>query len=486
MIPHPPVYTELLADAEVSRVVEAALRVLAEVGMEIHSEEGLDRLADHGVRVEHASRRARFSPDFVMNRLEKAPRAWTLQARNPDRSVEIGRDALVLGPGYGSAFVGDARGERRPATLDDLRTFLRLGAACDVVDLAGGLVVEPCDVEPSLRPAEVTYALLTESDKPIMGSVDGARGADIALDMAEIVFGSLDGRLAVLGLININSPLRLEARMADAMIAYLRRGQPLLFTPGILMGVTAPVTPLGALVQATAELMACVVLTQVFRPGAAVMVGLGGFGADLRSAGTGFGRPEQVMATYLGAQVARRLGLPYRCSPMTTGAFLSDCRAGCERMMTAMAAWHAGAHLGLQSFGILDSINTMSLEQFVLDAEYWGYLRHVASGLNADAEALAVEEILALPGDYMSTDHTIRHFRKTLHLPSLVPAQSYDAWVRQGKRDVASLAAERAAALAATTAATPLPPDVCRDLEAYLLAARRSGNGGLTRGRTSG
>ena len=57
--------------------------------------------------------------------------------------------------------------------------------------------------------------------------------------MAKTVFGSLD-RAVVVGLVNINSPLRLDRPMAEALLAYAAARQPVLLTPGIMMGMTAP------------------------------------------------------------------------------------------------------------------------------------------------------------------------------------------------------------------------------------------------------
>ena len=336
--------------------------------------------------------------------------------------------------------MADAQGTRRSATLEDFRRFALLAAESDLVDITGGLLVEPGDVPPEQRPEVLTRALLECSPKPLLGSVAGAEGAQSSLAVAREAFPDLEATPAILGLININSPLRLDARMAEALLVYVRAGQPVLLTPGILMGITAPVTVAGALAQAFAELIGCVVLTQVLRPGVPVIIGLGGFGSDLRVAGSGFGRPEQALGTLLGAQLARRLKLPYRASPGVTGAFSPDARAGYESMMTAFAAWSSGAHVGLQAFGILDHINAMCFEKLVLDLGMWDYIKRVATAGGVNGETLAMEAIAACPQDYLTAEHTMRHFREELLTPALAPPLSYDAWLEQGRPDTLALA----------------------------------------------
>ena len=349
MIQHPRSYTEPLSTEDADAVLEASLRVLGEVGMVIQSDEARARLSDAGARIEQGTGRVRFPSDLVQAHLRSAPSQFLLHARNPARSVEVGGDCLLVSPGYGSAFVADSKGKRRYAVMEDVRTFARLAGAAECIGITGGLLVEPSDVAPELRPLEMTRVLLTYSDKPFFGSVAGAEGAQDSIEMARIAMGDLSDQPTVLALININSPLRLDARMADALLTYVKAGQPILLTPGILMGVTAPVTPAGALVQGTAELIGGVTLAQVVRPGAPVIIGIGGFGADMRTGGSGFGRPENALGTLMGAQMARRLDLPYRCSAATTGSMLPDCRSGYERMVTALCGWNAGAHVCLQT-----------------------------------------------------------------------------------------------------------------------------------------
>ncbi len=435
MIPHPPGCTELLTARDVDAIVATALHILDEAGLTIQSLEACQRLAEVGARWDRDSMRVRIPPDSVREHVAKAPSEWILHARNPARNVAVGGRSLALAPGYGSAFVADAQGGRRPATLEDFRRFARLAGRAEIIDITGGLLVEPSDVPSEERPAVLTRTLLECSDKPLFGSVAGSDGAQQSLDVARDILGQIEDRPCVLGLININSPLRLDARMADAMLVYLQAGQPVVLTPGILMGITAPVTPAGALAQAWAELLGCVCLAQVVRPGVPVIVGTGGFAADLRSGGSGFGRPEQALSTLAAAQVARRFGLPYRCSPATTGALAPDVRSGYESMMTALSAWHGGAHLGLQAAGTLDCINAMSLVKFCVDLEIWGYIKHMARPVQADTDALALRDVLSLPTDYLSLVHTVEHFRDTCFAPTLSPATSYDIWNKTGHPD---------------------------------------------------
>lgn len=358
--------------------------------------------------------------------------------------------------------------------MADFEAFASLAGRADCIDVTGGMLVEPLDVPASLRPLETTRALIERSDKPFLGSAAGAEGARESLEMARIALGGLRGKAAVMGLVNINSPLRLDARMAGALLEYAKAGQPVLLTPGILMGVSAPVTAAGAAAQAFAELVACVTLVQAVRPGTPVIVGTGGFGSDLRTGGPGFGRPENALGTVVGAQVARRLGLPFRCSGAVTGSRLPDIRSGYERMMTAFTAWAAGAHLCLQGAGTLDSINSMSYEQFVIDVEIWGYIRRLADRPRVDTETLALDLISSLPSEYLGAAHTVEHMRREMASPLLATAKPYEEWRAEGSPDAVELATPWIGRLSGAGSVQPLEEGARRELDRYVKSRRES------------
>ena len=436
MIAHPPVYSEQLDPADVEAIIDGALSILAGTGMLIECDEAVACLLAAGCTRSEAGR-IRFPEQLCRQSIERTPARWTLHAREPENSCDVGGPAALLSPGYGSAFVADLDGQRRSATMDDFRRFARMAAEAELVDITGGLLVEPADVDPAARPVELTRALIETSGKPFFGSVAGGEGAAQSLRMAGEVLPEINTQPHMLGLININSPLRLDARMAEAMLVYVRAGQPIVLTPGILMGITAPATVAGAMVQAFAEMIGGVSLAQILEPGAPLIIGTGGFGADLRVGGSGFGTPEQALSTLLCGQIARRLGIPCRCSPAVTGAFGPDARAGYESMMTALCGWQAGAHLCMQAAGILDFINAMSYEKFAIDLELWGYIKRISTSAKMDADTMALDVIASVPNNYMAEMHTLAHFRQETYAPTLAPPLTYEDWVRAGMPDVA-------------------------------------------------
>ena len=192
MITHPLQYCQKLTVKDVEKILEASLCILQTKGMIFQSPQACRLLAEAGAKVDFQRQHAIFSEDLVLDSIAKAPGRWTLYARNPDHNVSIGGKELVVSPGYGSAFIADGKGSRRESTMKDFENMALLSGFSPAIDITGGLLVEPNDITTKFRPLEITYALIRQSDKPFMGSVAGALGAEESLDMSRIVFGDLD------------------------------------------------------------------------------------------------------------------------------------------------------------------------------------------------------------------------------------------------------------------------------------------------------
>lgn len=468
MINHPAQFCQTASKQDIDTILDASLHILETKGLIVQSQQLCQTLAKTGMKTDIKEQRVYFPKKLVLEFLKKVPSKWTLHARNPKKNVEIGGSNLVVIPGYGSAFIADETGQRRESNLSDFERLSLMAYSSDVIDITGGLIVEPNDIYTPFRPLEITYALIRNSDKPFMGSVANSEGARESIEMSRIVFGDITKKPCLVGLININSPLRLDACMANALVTYVEAGQPVLLTPGIMMGISAPVTFAGAMVQAFAELIGCTVLIQILRAGAPVIIGLGGFGSDLRNGSTGFGRPENALSIQVGAQIARQLNIPFRCSAAVTSARKPDCQSGYERMMTAMAAYHSGSHFCLQAAGILDSINIMSYEQYVIDLEIWSYIKRLSEKMVINSETLALDIIGSHTENYLAHEHTVRHMREELFIPCLVPPQSYEQWWSSNNKDIVEKAHEVVNKTLKNIEKPELDKDIEKELKKYI------------------
>ena len=361
---------EILSEEAMAVLDAGWRRIVSELGMAFSSDEAVAAFRSAGQRVDD-ERVVKLDPDFLLEQVAKAPREFDLQARNPDRSVHIGGDTMVFSPVYGSPFVRQGP-TRREATLDDYRNFARLSQSFPQLDSVGGTLCEPNDVPLDSRHLDMVYTLLTESDKPFMGSVTSGPNAADTIAMAEIVFGreSIEQTPCVISIVNVNSPLLYDDRMLAALFEYARANQPLIVTPFLLMGAMSPVSIPSALAQNMAEALAGIALTQLIRPGCPVVLGSFLSNTDRQSGSPSFGTPESAVGLLCTGQIARHLGLPWRSGGGgLTSSQTVDAQGAYEAVMTMFPAMLAGANYVMHAAGWLESGLVSSYEKFDVDIE---------------------------------------------------------------------------------------------------------------------
>ena len=129
---------EVLSDESAELIEQNADTILEQVGVIFRDyPEALRLLGDAGADVD--GERVRFPRGMCRSIVSSsAPSVYTQHARNPARSVQIGGDATVLAPNYGSPFVHDLDQGRRYATLADFENFVKLTYASPYLHHSGG------------------------------------------------------------------------------------------------------------------------------------------------------------------------------------------------------------------------------------------------------------------------------------------------------------------------------------------------------------
>jgi trimethylamine--corrinoid protein Co-methyltransferase len=274
--------------------------------------------------------------------------------------------------------------------------------------------------------------------------------------------------------INVNSPLRYDARMLGGLITYARAGQATFITPFILAGAMSPISMAAALAQQNAEALAGIALTQIVRPGAPVIYGGFTTNADMRSGSPAFGTPEGAWALLAGAQLARRYGLPYRASGSLTNAKLPDAQAAYETGWTLWPAILGHSNLVMHAAGWLDGGLTVSLEKLIIDLENLAMFAFFLQGFAVDGDTLALDSIAGVGpgGHHFGTAHTQARFRTEHYQSALADRLSYDGWLDNGSPDTVQRAQRLWQAALAAYEPPPMELSVREALADYV--ARRS------------
>ena len=450
---------ELVSDEGLELLEYNADTILEEVGVEIRdAPTAIERFRAAGADVDGT--RVRFPRGMCRGLVqEHAPSVYTQHARNPERSVQIGGDATVFAPNYGSPFVHDLDDGRRYATLTDFENFVKLSYRSPYLHHSGGTVCEPVDVPVSKRHLDMVYAHLRWSDKPFMGSVTaGSRAAD-SVEMARIGFGGdLADRTVMTSLINASSPLVWDGSMLEAAETYALANQACIITPFILAGAMAPATAAGVAAQTLAEALAGMAFVQLVRPGAPVVFGSFASSMSMQSGAPTFGTPEPAIVLYTVAALARRLGVPFRSGGSLCASKVPDAQAAYESAATLFPTVMGGVNFVLHAAGWLEGGLAVGYEKFVLDCDQLGAMATFVRGIDLSENGQALDAIRDNPpgNHFLGTAHTLANFESAFYRTTTADNNSYEQWSDEGSLD----AAQRANAVWKEQLASYEPPPI--------------------------
>jgi trimethylamine---corrinoid protein Co-methyltransferase len=429
---------DLISTEGLEQIEARSEQLLQQIGVRfVEDPEALRLFHEAGAEVQ--GDRVRFPPGLLRKALETAPKTFRQHARNPERTIDLGGKNVVFGPGYGMPFVSDLDGGRRYGTIRDFENLTKLVYMSPWLHHSGGTTCEPTDLPVNKRHLDMVYAHLKWSDKPFMGSVTAPERAKDSIEMARLAFGAdfVDQNCVIMANINMNSPLVFDYAMSGAIRTYAAANQCPVIVPFVLGGATAPVSMIAAVTQAYSEVLVGCALAQLVRPSAPVVFGNFVTTVDLKSGSPSFGTPESALASYVAGQLARRVGLPIRCSGAFTSSKVPDGQAMMESVTALHAAVLSGANFVLQSAGWLEGALTMSYEKLVMDADYLGAMHRFLSGLSLDDEAFAMDTFAEVGpgGHFFGCGHTMRNYETAFYDAELSDTQSFETWSERGSAD---------------------------------------------------
>ena len=323
--------------------------------------------------------------------------------------------------------------------------FLRIVQSLNIIHQEGGGCFEPMDLPPQSRHLDLYFAQLTLLDKNAQGYPLGRDRTVDCLEMNAIALGisreDLASNTTVLAIVNTNSPMQLDVPMSEAVFELSAANQVTCITPFTLAGSMSPATLAGTLAQQTAEVLAVATLSQSIRAGAPIMYGAFASNVDMQSGAPALGTPEYSKMTLASAQIARRLGMPFRSSNTTTSN-CADAQSAYESQMSLWGAILGHANLVNHAAGWLESGLTASFEKLIIDAEMLQMLAETLKPIAINDEELALDAIAEVPpgGHHFGTAHTLERYETAFYTPILSTRQNFESWTESG----ANRAAKRA------------------------------------------
>ncbi len=250
---------------------------------------------------------------------------------------------------------------------------------------------------------------------------------------------------------------------------------PVIIGPMAQMGMTAPATIAGTLVQENAEILAGICITQLIREGIPVCYGGICHAFDMRKIQIIFSGPEQAIFNIAMAQMGSYYGFPVYINAGLTDSKLPDAQAGLECGLTLSLGTSAGADI-FGHMGICGVDQASSLDMLVMQSEVISYVESLNREISFDEDTFAMDiiEDVNQKGTFLEKSHTRKHFKKELWFPTLLNRDFYDTWREKGSLSMEKRCQERKMEILTSYEPDPIEEDLLRDLNKIVESARNN------------
>jgi trimethylamine--corrinoid protein Co-methyltransferase len=455
---------------QVELIHSEALRLLEDVGMTYESgqDDVLALVKQAGCRVDQTKQRVFFPRQVIAEMVAQAPGEFTLYSRDGKNDLILGKDKVYAGTGGTTVKVLDLdSGKVRDSVVKDILNIARLVEEMKHIHFFQNCCA-PSDVPVEHYDLNIVFAAMLGTNKHVMFGCNFEQGLrDTFRMVARIAGGEETLRARPIFSISacmIISPLKFCTQSTVNVRTAAELDVPTTVTSAPMSGSTAPMTMAGTLLQTHAEVLAGIAVHQLTRPGAPVLYGGLPAMAEMRSMGYQGGAVECGMMQAAIHQLSQWIDVPNYASSGLSDSKIPDIQAGWEKAFTTGLAVMGGNNYIHHAAGMLESMQCVAYELYVIDDEIIGQACKILQGISTGQDALAFDAIRAVGpgGNYLMSAHTLQHIRREYFQGNGVSDKSgREDWVQQGGLS----AHDRARAMVRAILDKPLTPKIHPEIE---------------------
>jgi trimethylamine--corrinoid protein Co-methyltransferase len=466
---------QFLSNEEIQIIHQSALQILSSIGMRLPHDEALELMSQKGAKIVDDNV-VRIPARLVDAAIETVPKRKevTLYGRDPKHDVTFEKHDPALACMTMAVNVIDPHTrQKRSATNDDLAALTRMADQLENIRVNGGLVT-PQEVPGEFNDWYTWATTIKNTTKHITGGMLGARCVQDAAKMGTLALG--DERLFrerpfISGWVLTLPPFGIDSESLEALMEMSRRKIPAMVSSGPILGTSSPVTIAGTIAQAHAEILGCIVVSQLVNSGAPIVYTSFARGMDMKSGNISMACPEFGILKVAMAQMGKLLDLPIRMPSMLRDSKVLDAQAGFE---TGMIGTVTGLIADLMDGMQLDMDLVVDFPDLVFCNDCMAGIRRMASDLVVDEDSLALEVMKAVGpgGTFLSQDHTFDNFRRELWTPELLERRNWDLWETDGSLDIFKVAEKKALEMLAEKSAALLSTEVENQIDEVVRMAQ--------------
>lgn len=414
-----------LTTYDASKVHEASLEVLERTGIDLFHDgtQARELLLDNGAK-EDSQERILIPRNMVEDALKKVPREFWLYNRDGDSYIEIKNGNTFFGPGSDSMYNYDKKTGRllptddsdpRNSTLNDLVENVRIADALDF-DFMMSMSL-PSDVEAKKLYATVFAEMSKNTDKPLVFTSTNLEDMKHIHDIANII----SDKPFYVAYVEPISPLRFDASCTQRLLYCAENNIPVSFAAGANCGGGAPITPVGGVVQGSAESLAGLVIAMLKNPDAKFVYGANTSAMDMNTTIISYGAPEWAKTVAMYADMGKFYNLPSWGTGGCTDARIINRQSSAEAYEGIIMALQSGSTM-VHDVGYLGHGEVYHPGMLVFTKSLIDRAKKLLSKPDvSDAvlrETVEVIDMVARSGGlYLAHPHTAENFKEALWLP---------------------------------------------------------------------
>ncbi|MCF8068663.1 MAG: trimethylamine methyltransferase family protein [Desulfobacterales bacterium] len=426
-----PKITVLNSD-QIAVVHDYSLKILSSTGIRVDSVRARKFFED-AIGKPSEDNRVRIPAELVAQALETAPHEISVYNRKKQHAFTLGDDQPRFGIGVTNLYYQDpATDQVEPFTRKHMEISTRLGEALhsyDVVSTIGIARDLPADVADFYG----TLEMVANTVKPLVLLVSEEKCFAPVLDLLEHLHGDLAEKPFVVPYFNPITPLVINEGTVDKMIIAIKKGLPIIYSNYGMSGASTPITPTATLALMNAELLAGLVLSQLIKEGAPVILGSLPASFDMKTSGTVY-TPTSLLVNIACAEMMDYYRIPH-CGTSGSGAgWGPDLTAAGPLWINHLTS--CLGKVGLAPFvgGNFDSL-AFSPATVVYSDQIIRQSRQFAKEFELNEETIAMDEINSIGpgGDYLTAPLTLKLFRKAMAGNDIWPNLSLEKWQQEAR-----------------------------------------------------
>ena len=432
-------HLSMLTEEQIQDIHRYTIRVLTETGVRVDSPSALEMLKKKLGSSMVQDRIVRIPAETIEWAIKAAPRQIQIFDRRGSPQFTIGGEGDRTRFGIGVTALYYQEPETDTPVLFQRRhmqDMVRLGNKLPHYDMVSTVGIVR-DVPEHLTDLYGSLEHFANGIKPLVLLCSDEKKFDEVMQMFEALHGcDLGEKPFIIPYFNPVSPLVLNEGTVDKTRIAIERGLPVIISNYSMSGATTPITPAGTVSVLLAELLAGLVIGQMYKEGAPMLLGMLPVYFDMKTL-MNFYDPQSILVSLACAEMMAYYGIPHcGTSGSGTGWGMDLLAAETYWMNTLMMTLVKG---GIAPF-VGDTLGSKAIspQTFIYCHEIIDQALRFASGFQLDDAHVGLEEIQKIgPGkSYVAAPTTLKKYRTGYYVSPIFPRWSMEKWIEAGRPHV--------------------------------------------------